>query len=303
MVIVRLPGVLEFLRLMAKSSAGFWIPVGIPLLTCALVAGCNKNQPPKSDPSKTQTQADLAGKGPTIGSTSITVRAAPPEQQATPQAQQPVESEQEAKPEVTKKEIGKNVFLEQDGDKRRVLINAVVVQRQVILEQLLCRAMTKEHEAILSADCDARMIHAALLAAGAQPGSPVKFQPKYTAAHGDVIKIYLQYQEKGKTVKVPAQKWVRDAKTGKELKHDWVFAGSFLVPDRFNPDGPQIYGANDGDVICVANFDSALLDLPITSSNNADDLTFEAFTERIPALDTRVLVILEPEPKASKKEP
>ena len=54
------------------------------------------------------------------------------------------------------------------------------------------------------------------------------------------------------------------------------------------------YAANQGDVICVANFDTALLDLPIMSSKDNDDLVFEAHTARIPPLETRVLVILEP---------
>jgi hypothetical protein len=37
-----------------------------------------------------------------------------------------------------------------------------------------------------------------------------------------------------------------------------------------------------------------LLDLPIDSSKNNADLNFEAHTERIPPLETKVTVILEP---------
>ena len=40
--------------------------------------------------------------------------------------------------------------------------------------------------------------------------------------------------------------------------------------------------------------DTALLDLPIESSQNAADLAYEAHTERIPREGTKVLVILEP---------
>jgi hypothetical protein len=194
----------------------------------------------------------------------------------------------------TKKvEVGPNVTLEIQGDKRRVLIKAEVCRRMDQLEQLLCRKRTKEHESILSADVDARHIHTALLLAGAEKGSPVKYAPKRTPAHGTVIKVTLQYQEKGRPVTVPAQKWIRNVKTGKDLTHDWVFAGSFLIPD---PDqkGPPFYAANDGDVICVANFETAMLDLPIASSTEAADLIFEAHTDRIPPLETPVTVILEP---------
>jgi hypothetical protein len=219
-----------------------------------LVSGCDEKQPPKKT------------------SASPTVAAVPSK----------------------KVEVGKNVFLEIQGDKRRVLINAYVCFREGMLEQLLCRTQTKEHEAILAADMDARTIHKALLVTGAEAGSPVQFTPKFQAPHGSTVKVTLQYQDKGKTVTVPALKWVRNAKTGKELDVDWVFAGSRLIEDPTDKTTPPIYAANDGDVICVSNFETALLDLPINSPKDWSDRAFEAYTERIPALETPVLVILEP---------
>jgi hypothetical protein len=200
-----------------------------------------------------------------------------------------------------KVEVGKNVFLEVQGDKRRVLINAYVCLREGMLEQLMCRKQTKEHEAILAADLDARTIHKALLVAGAEAGSPVRFTPKFQPPHGTTIKITLQYQDKGKPATVPAQQWVRDSRTRKNLAVDWVFAGSRLVEDPIDKNAPPFYAANDGDVICVSNFDAALLDLPINSPKDWSARAFEAHTERIPPLETPVLVILEPVPGAKKK--
>ena len=62
-----------------------------------------------------------------------------------------------------------------------------------------------------------------------------------------------------------------------------------------NPDDPKnpIYLANQGDVICLSNFNTAMLDLPIESSQKAADLLFEAWTDRIPPIGTRVTVVLE----------
>ena len=40
-------------------------------------------------------------------------------------------------------------------------------------EQLLCRKNTKEHESILATTADARIIHAGLLAAAAEPGTEI----------------------------------------------------------------------------------------------------------------------------------
>lgn len=195
-----------------------------------------------------------------------------------------------------KAKIGDNVYLEINGDKRRVLIDAYVCLRQGMLEQLLTRKRTKEHEAPLAIDTDVRNIHLALLAAGAKPGSPVKFRPKFTAPTGTPIKITLEYQDKGKTVRVPAQQWVRNVKTKKDLDTDWVFAGSVLFDDPLDKKKPPYYAANDGDVICISNFDTALLDVPFNSSKENDELAFEANTDRIPPLETPVRIILEPVP-------
>ena len=195
--------------------------------------------------------------------------------------------------------VGNNVLLEIQGKRRRVLVNATVCLRQGQLEQLLCRKNTKEHEAILSAAVDARKIHEALLLAGATEGSPVQYQPAYRPPTGQTIKVILEYKQEGKVVSVPARSWVKNSKTGKELDIDWVFAGSRLVADPFDKN-KKIYLANDGDVICVSNFETALLDLPIRSSADNSELAYEAFTDRIPPAGTPVTIILEPVPGFKK---
>jgi hypothetical protein len=202
--------------------------------------------------------------------------------------------------EARKVPMGKNVWLEIQGEKRRVLLDAYVCLREGQLEQLMCRRQTKEHEAILAADMDARDIHKALIITGAKAGRVVRYQPKYEPATGSPVKVTLQYQDKGKTVTIPAQQWVRNSKTGKELEHNWVFAGSQLLEDPLEKGKPPFYAANSGDVICVSNFEDAMLDLPINSPKDNSELAFEAFTERIPPLETKVRVILEPIPEKKK---
>jgi hypothetical protein len=181
------------------------------------------------------------------------------------------------------------------GDKRRVLVHAEVCLRhgEYRLEGLLCRKNTKEHEYILAADLDARDIHTALLAAGAKPGAPVQFHPRYIPASGDVIKVSIRYEQQGKLITTPAQKWLRLAEGGKESDHDWVFAGSKFVPDPDNPAKPM-YLANYGDVICTANMDTALLDLPIRSTGALEGRLFTTNPDVIPEIGTKVVVVLEP---------
>jgi hypothetical protein len=206
--------------------------------------------------------------------------------------------------ETKKVPVAKNITLEVlPNKKRRVLVSAEVCLREGQLELLMCRKQTKEHEAILTADVDARKVHQALILAGAVEGSPVRFAPKYRAASGTKIKVSIQYENKDKKlVTVPAQSWVKNMKSGKALDIDWIFAGSRLVDNPLDP-GKKHYLANDGDVICVSNFETALLDLPINSPKDNADLIFIAFSERIPPLETKVVVILEPvaEPKKEKK--
>ncbi len=206
--------------------------------------------------------------------------------------------------EAKKVAMGKNVYLEVLPDKkRRVLVNAEVCLREGQLELFLCRRQTKEHEAILTADVDARKIHAALIAAGAVEGSPVRFVPNYRPASGTKIEITLQYEAKDKKpITVSAKSWIKDAKKKAILESDWVFAGSHLVANPLDPDGPKHYLANDGDVICVSNFETALLDLPIKSPKDDADRIFVANTERIPPVETKVVVILTPIVEAKKEK-
>lgn len=182
---------------------------------------------------------------------------------------------------------------EQSNGTKRVGIAAEVCLREGPLELLLCKAGTKEHESILTSNVDARLIHAALLTIGAKAGSPVQYQPKYVPASGSTIKVTVEYQRDGQTIRHPAQEWIRNAKTMKQLDVDWVFGGSQLIPDPDNPDRQPFYAANNGDVICVANFPDAMLDLPISSSRDDAERSFEAFTDRIPPKETKVTVYLE----------
>ncbi len=198
-----------------------------------------------------------------------------------------------SKPAPKKVTVGPNVVLE-IGQGRRVIVTASVCLRKGPLEGLLTRKKKKEHEYILAADIDARHLHTALTLAGAKAGSPVRFEPRYTPASGTAIKVSLRYDRGGKSVTVPASAWIRHFKTKKGLDQDWVFAGSQFVPGAEKKDAPPVYIANHGDVICLCNMVSAVLDLPVASPKKFEDRAWEAHTDKIPPDGTRVEVILEP---------
>lgn len=248
------------------------------------------------------------------------------------------------------------VFIDRAG--KRLVLKAEVVLRAGLLEMLLCKAHTKEHESILAVKADAFVIHGGLLALGAQPGTPVRYEPVFRPPTGQPIKILLRWRDDaGKTHEVPAQSWIRhsihryfswpleklpegfelppeselrydefnklllwygpmtaaqreellrlsknaeyrkaiqhffEVSQSRELTAGWVFAGSGFYDLG---DGTRRYQAEDGNVICVANFGDAMLDLSIPSTASNEGLEFEPYTERIPPLGTPVEVDLIP---------
>lgn len=85
----------------------------------------------------------------------------------------------------------------------------------------------------------------------------------------------------------------------KEMKADWVFPGSnFFVDEKT---GDKYYQAEAGDLICVANFASSVIDVDAESSATNDGLMFEAYTERIPPIGTEVQIELVPIFKKTEK--
>ena len=190
----------------------------------------------------------------------------------------------------------------------RVILELEVVLTNGFLEHLISRSEAgKDHESIMSSNFDAEVLHQALQGAGFKPGKPATFlnekrELDYKPATGDPIRIYLEYQRPGGTLQlVPAQSWVLRASDKKPLEGDWVYAGSFKGKST-NISGEEFvyFGANDGRVVCLSNFNTALLDLPFESINadpNTEDLGYRANKDAIPERGTKVRAIFEPVPK------
>lgn len=189
-----------------------------------------------------------------------------------------------------------------DTKRKAVIVDGKICVRDGFLEMLACPKGTKEHESIIAVNCLPEHVHACLLAIGAKQGTPVKFEPEYKAATGDVIDIFIQWKEADGTAKeVKAQEFIRSAKDKTPMKHDWVFAGSGFYKDPET--GRLHYKANGGDFICVSNFPTATLDLPVESTQANTGLLFEANTDLIPAKGTAVRMILVPRLKKEEGKP
>jgi hypothetical protein len=188
-----------------------------------------------------------------------------------------------------------------DAAKGVVIVDGRIALRRGMLEMFSCTRNTKEHESIVAADAQAFLVHAGLLRLGAEAGHPVQFQPEFKPPAGTEIDIeVLWHDAAGKEHTARAQDWIMDMKTKAAMTYPWVFAGSRFWTD---PDtGRQYYQAEGGDFICVANFGTAMLDIPVKSSQSNDELEFEAWTDRIPPLGTPVRMILQPKLQKAKKK-
>ncbi|MCG8651453.1 MAG: YdjY domain-containing protein [Pirellulales bacterium] len=182
-----------------------------------------------------------------------------------------------------------------DRDQKRVYVDGYVAMRDGPLEMFACPMGTKEHESVVGTLPQASEVHAALLAVGAKPGKPVRFLPEFKPATGQRIRVWVCWLEGDKFHVTDARRWVQKTGTKQSMTSEWVFAGSGFWLDP--SDGRKYYRANSGDMICVSNFSTAMLDVNIASSAEADDLRFSPFTERIPERFMPVRLVLVPLPE------
>lgn len=90
----------------------------------------------------------------------------------------------------------------------------------------------------------------------------------------------------------------RDSQS-RPMEAEFVFAGSY----QYVPEGltQKLYAAEGGQLICVANFASAMIDVREASSADDGGQSYEAWAGRVPARGTPVVVELVPEIKAEAK--
>ena len=117
------------------------------------------------------------------------------------------------------------------------------------LEMLACPVGTKEHESIVGVYTKASPIHATLIALGAEPGHPSKYDDKFHPAKGPEVQVLIRWIDaNGKEQEADGRSWIRNMKTGKSLEYPWVFGGSGFQVDPETKE--RFYNADGGDFIC-----------------------------------------------------
>ncbi len=157
----------------------------------------------------------------------------------------------------------------------------------------------RAYEAVVVVTTKPSLVHAGLLALGAKPGHPVRFNADFHPPTGTEIAIEVRWKDdKGKVQSAAAQKWIRNMRTKAALDVNWVFAGSGFRKDPET--GQQRYFGDSGDFISVSNLPTATLDLPINSTKTMESRLFEGALDQMPPAKTPVTIVLKPKLEGKK---
>jgi hypothetical protein len=161
----------------------------------------------------------------------------------------------------------------------------------VYLEMLITGPDTREHESLLVSEIKPSSLHAALLAAGIEPGSPVSFDDEgnRVPASGDHVKVEIQIESDEEWMDLA--KWVVHVDEGTGLIEDagWsglVFAGSKTVS------GKGYLADREGSLVSLTPWGHEVISPVWTLSPDAsvDEPVWIADRKRIPEIGVEVRV-------------
>ena len=181
--------------------------------------------------------------------------------------------------------------------KREVLLDATICLRRGILEYLICKARTFEHESIFATSCKPSHLHAALLLIGVETladADSYEWPEKIRAHAPSLLTVDVEFERDGALTRKPISSFVvnRERKDGL-VPTRWVFAGSVF----YQRDGQELYAADStGGVIGLTPKGAAVVQygerLGIPYQGEGQGL--ECATDAIPPVGTAVRVILSP---------
>lgn len=214
--------------------------------------------------------------------------------------------------EVTEKEV-KLPGVTIDRATLEVRIEATVCLDSGILEYVVCRPDTFEHEAIFTTSAKPELVHAALLLAKLKPTPQrhglVDLWWEKAMKQGDSrVKIEVEWEEEGKMNRVNLTAMLRSREGGEdsggddgeadpaegrgEVQDAWVFAGSFLHTNKQS--GERVYAANlSGILVGIWPDPSTVIQYGIASANpyGGKGLGMEINEELVPEVGTEVKLI------------
>lgn len=195
-------------------------------------------------------------------------------------------------PQGDKPHVGKLPHVEFDAQKKQVRVECEMLACDAPLEFFCCVKGTNDYEAMIRSEVKPSSLHMALLAIGLKPGQPIQYSEaakKWLPPSGPPLQISMEYEKDGKTISVPAWKWMRDVKHKKPAPpFTWVFTGSRVLPDGK-------YAADmTGYLVSIVNFDLTVVDVPKIASSSNELLEWERNPDTTPKAGTKVTMVIEP---------
>ncbi len=196
--------------------------------------------------------------------------------------------------------IGEVTF---DQKTREIRFPAVVNMTEGPLEYAIVHTRGKVHESLLATEISATHLNLALTLLRYPPspelyalpndkgGLSNKF-PKVSkeAQAAARIQVKVEWDDAGKTRSVPINEWIQHLPKGSAMSATlWVYGGSEIDEGRF-------VAESTGDIMAIFITNSALINYPGKDNNNDD--VWLPFPKRVPAVGTKVTVIIAPNPEA-----
>ncbi len=177
-----------------------------------------------------------------------------------------------------------------DWRQATVELDATIVLREGPLELVACSPRTREHESIFVVTARPMHIFQALGLVGLDAGSPLGYDEeheRWIEPTGEELEIRVRYRHADAERIATVRDWLLDVKSGKppvDLK--WVLTGSRTL------EGGRFAADLDGTVICVVDFDSALI--APSSLHTADNelLWLRANADEIPPVKTACTLLI-----------
>ena len=174
------------------------------------------------------------------------------------------------------------------------------------LEQVMCTPGTREHESLVVTSARPSEIHAALLLAQFEPGSPGAWswddeneRVRLHSPKGERIDVFVRYENsEGEQIEEPVRTWIRDHLGRHDFPGDsWVFCGSRLAENPPESGGGEYYIADySGSVIGLVTFGDEVIGWSkvLSDQEAVQPPEWEVNTDHVPPPGTEVTVILKP---------
>ncbi len=175
------------------------------------------------------------------------------------------------------------------------------------LEQIACSPGTREHESLLVVRAIPSQIHAAMLAAGFEPGAPGRWRYEheefsFIAPTGSAVEVLVRYtDEAGTIIEESIRMWIHDHHDRETFPDvPWIFAGSRLITD----DTLKNYYVADasGSIIGLVTFGDEVIGFSQVLADQAavHAPEWEVDTDAIPPVGTEVTLIIAPSERSDQ---